>query len=440
MNTNEHLNNQIDNTVRLGFMAVNSGDANRGINLFEDALRIDPDHAGAYLGLLRAINPDRAKPYAQQLKRCPPEDIKKWIEAHPETCDDAYFPIVERMIVNTQSVEIIKILIDCGANFNTKYALHHAILQKNRCELVKLLLEYGADPNIEYQLRFNETVRLNTVPRDILTCTPLYDAIWNAKDVNVVEILIKHGANVNYISRSNENYYKYSWSILDMAVRSNNEAIVRLLLENNVDIVTGSTGLNRHESEVCYAKLITYCALSDAICHSKNINIVKLLLEYGANPNYQYEEHELNGIIVYVDTYCGLSDVIRYTNDTKMLQLLLDYGADPTAMFISRWEDEDASDRHKVKTYSMVEMANKRYKPAMADILTDCIYKKQRINKLEEKISSLRDEQQKLQSTLPDIKGLFAETKRKNCYKRLAKIEDELKDLEIQLKQLQNMP
>ncbi len=45
---------QADNLVHLGIMSLNAGDQQKGIQQFEEAIKINSNHIGAYLGLIRA--------------------------------------------------------------------------------------------------------------------------------------------------------------------------------------------------------------------------------------------------------------------------------------------------------------------------------------------------------------------------------------------------
>lgn len=288
--------------------------------------------------------------------------------------------------------------------------------------LIKLLLDYGADPNQEYKLKFDNVTEM---------CTPLRDAIWQSKDYELAKLLIDYGADVNYTSKSNNDE---SWSLLDMAVRSGNEQMVQLLLENGADANSGRWTHRRYwlsrVGEWAYEKVFYY-ALSDAIWNVKNANIVKLLLANGANPNYQYIDIHQDGMMIhgsyYTDHCSGLYDVICFTDSTEILKLMLDFGADPMAKYQCTWTDMDLDNQKR--TLTMLELANNKNKEEMAKILNSVLQKREEEKQQKQEIELLEIEQATLQANFPQIKGLFADKRRKKCTERLNQVEERLKKL-----------
>ena len=72
------------------------------------------------------------------------------------------------------------------------------------------------------------------------------------------------------------------------------------------------------------SRSVGYCPLSDAISITKNFDMVKLLLEYGAAPNGSESVYNCG---YYQSEYSRLSEAILI-NNTSMVELLLKYGAD----------------------------------------------------------------------------------------------------------------
>ena len=146
------------------------------------------------------------------------------------------------------------------------YVTENNLLEVNR------LLQQGVDPNAAYL--YGDTL------------------LMKAADLgyyNVSKALIKAGANIDA-----ENDWERS--VLEYAIAGKNEKIVDLLIENGVKVE--GDDLN-------------------AAVYKEYINIVKKLLDYGANPN---------------ELLLGNTTVLMKaagSGDYNMVKLLLDYGADP---------------------------------------------------------------------------------------------------------------
>lgn len=312
---------QADNLVQLGVMSLNAGDQQKGIQQFEEAIKVDSNHIGAYLGLVRATNGDASIPYCKRIESYSTQQVTNWLKKNPDMLNNSYFPLLDSIIRNTQSVALTKAVLEAGANPNGQYALYYAILSKNRGELTKTLVEFGVDVNKDYQLSFGDTTEMRS---------PLTDIIWKAKDSVLAEFLIDNGANVNYTSKNSKDE---SWSLLDMAVRSNNESMVQLLLEKGADPNSGRWYISGYSHG--YLKTF-YHVLSEAIWNVKNINIIHLLLEHGANPNYQYTDYFTHGSSKLADgrKLCtGLYDAICFFESDEALKMLLSAGANPSATY-----------------------------------------------------------------------------------------------------------
>lgn len=301
-----------ENTVQLGTMALNSGDLQKAVQYYEEVIKIDSNHIGAYLGLVRALDIEKCKPYWSKLAEYELESVSKFLRSNPEMLLSQPVSLLDKAILNSQSIELIKVMLDAGSKPDDDYILYHAIVSKstNKSQLIKLLLDFGADPNQEYKLRFDNTTEM---------CTPLRDVIWQIKDFELAKLLVDYGAEVNYISKSSNNE---SWSLLDMAVRTGNEQIVHLLLENGADANSGRWEIIRIFNDY-YRKY--YSALSDGIRADVGEAIVQLLLKYGADPNYTTGRSDFKGKR---STLCGLGEAILYSsNPTNIIQALLDAGA-----------------------------------------------------------------------------------------------------------------
>ena len=158
-------------------------------------------------------------------------------------------------------------------------------------QIVKILLKYGADVNIQ----------------DNDGYTALLMSVRNAgsySNVETVCLLLENGANVNaqIITLCKDRRTALMIAVKNVNSGSNVET-VRLLLENGADV-------NAEGNE----KTALTCALEN----NNSIEIIQLLLRYGANPN--------------VKTWKGilwLTHIIqKYPDRTDIIRLLLKYGAE----------------------------------------------------------------------------------------------------------------
>jgi ankyrin repeat protein len=148
--------------------------------------------------------------------------------------------------------EIVKLLIEKGANINVKYDLDnrplHIAIMNDKLDIFKLLIEKRADINA----------------KNINNVTPLHIASSKGK-FEIVKLLIENRADIN---AKNINYD----TPLHNAIMNDKFEIVKLLIENRADI---------------NAKNINYdTPLHNAIMNDK-LDIVKLLIEKGADINIE---------------------------------------------------------------------------------------------------------------------------------------------------------
>jgi len=180
--------------------------------------------------------------------------------------------------------EIVRILLDAGANPNLTYPGNQSALiwaaSKNHPEIVDLLLKFKADTEIK---------------ESVSGQTALLIAVIKQHE-NIVKLLLEHGADPNTHSKDGTNS-------LSQAVIKNNIAIVRELLEAGADVNTHSKdGTN---------------SLIEAVAKN-NIAIVRELLEAGADVN--------------IKNNFGTTPLIWASSEgfIDIVKLLLDHGADPT--------------------------------------------------------------------------------------------------------------
>lgn len=118
----------------------------------------------------------------------------------------------------SQTPEVVKILLDAGADFNTRNVLgstplHWAAHFSRTPEMVKILLDAGADPN--------------TRTYDFQS-TPLHFAVRNTKDqsIGVVKVLLNAGADPRIRNAAG----KTAWDRIPDRIPD--DSLLRALLKN----------------------------------------------------------------------------------------------------------------------------------------------------------------------------------------------------------------
>ena len=165
------------------------------------------------------------------------------------------------------SVEIVKKMLQMGANVNAQdntgfTPLHRAVQKYKNVEIAEILLEYGAFVDHQNNAR---------------KATPLMMAIQNRCGPDLVQILIKNGANLE-INDVN------GWTALIYAAYYPNcLPLAEVLVDSGavIDVQTGSTYENlkkRTSIQAGTTPLMLACAKNDE-------DLARLLLSNGANLN-----------------------------------------------------------------------------------------------------------------------------------------------------------
>ena len=162
-------------------------------------------------------------------------------------------------------------------NIEINNALSTAI-KKNNIEEVRELLDRGAN--------VNNINNRNQTPLIIAASNFIYNDERKEKYINLINILIKNGADINYTdSRGN--------SALNYAIQREIEEVVRDLLERGVNV----NNINNSNQ----TPLII--AASKKIYNTKerlnNKNIINILLEKGVNINIDHRDNEHNTALNY---------------------------------------------------------------------------------------------------------------------------------------------
>lgn len=227
--------------------------------------------------------------------------------------DSENLSILQRAIWH-KKYKCVKLLLENGANPNATKMGRYTPIQEVRClpkckNIVEILLQYGADPNfhnerdwtivhkaIEYGDK--ETLELLCEYGANLNCgigpAPLSYAIEKGH-LDLVPFLLEKNADPNITGKNRAPL----WWICDIKDHNEKLKIIKLLLENKADInlIDG-----------------TSTPLIGALCYDYKYD-VSIMLENGANPN------------IITDT-TALHCAVREGN-LQIVQLLLKYGADP---------------------------------------------------------------------------------------------------------------
>ena len=204
-------------------------------------------------------------------------------------------------IVEWPNTEIPKMLIEAGADVNYRRingALEVPVLSTAICAgnvgIVERLLSKGADPNCERVLANGNRY------------SPLVDSIDVWPNDAIASILINAGADVNYIG----NFNGVKLPVLSSAISEGNVGIVERLLSKGAD----------PNCERVLADGSRYSPLLDSIHVWPNDEITKLLIGAGADVNYVGFTGGVKFSVLHAAIHEGNVDILK---------LLLSKGADP---------------------------------------------------------------------------------------------------------------
>lgn len=171
---------------------------------------------------------------------------------------------------NNSEIEIIKLLVNRGADVNLKNEygvspLHKAILLGSP-EIVELLVDKGANVNDEKWYGF----------------FPLHDAVME-NNVDIVKILVHSGAKIDVFNWQNN-------TPLDLAFQKKNIEIVRILLAKNTEKIIFENTIN---------------IINENYSHEKKLYLIKKLFEMN---NWEIE----NNIIILKELEINCIDIFEY--------------------------------------------------------------------------------------------------------------------------------
>ncbi|BCS82640.1 ankyrin repeat protein [Cotonvirus japonicus] len=260
-------------------------------------------------------------------------------------------------INSTSSIDCVKLLLDYGANINSQCKINWtplmyacSYISENNIEVIKLLLERGANVKLQniynqtclmiackytkqnkskiVELLLNEYNNVETTTRFGYTalmyvCKCKYFNSTNITEIlETIELLLNRGANVNAQNKYEQTPLYLAWKFSE----SNNvREIFELLLKRGSDPNT-----------IIFGKTIFRLYLER---YFEQYDIIKLLLQYGADPNFNYRGIDC------LEWVCK-----NVTNDKlKLLLLLLEYGA---PLFFSSKFQKSETQKYKIHNES----------------------------------------------------------------------------------------
>ena len=193
-------------------------------------------------------------------------------------------------------VSVAKLLLDRGVDVNTRREDECTPLllasYLGKLEMVRLLLDHGAEANVEAK----EGLKL-------LHAVALGSFESQEDGVRIAELLLKHGAEVDAQSEDH-------WTPLHVACRHGKLEMVRLLLDHGAEV---------NAETVDGEKPLRFLSYGNYRSQEDGVRVAHLLLERGADINTRCNDHST------------LLHAASYSGNVEIARLLLDHGADPEA-------------------------------------------------------------------------------------------------------------
>nr|XP_045609997.1 poly [ADP-ribose] polymerase tankyrase-2-like isoform X3 [Procambarus clarkii] len=243
-------------------------------------------------------------------------DAAKVLLEHGANPNTRYFFGSEINLVNPLNTQLLHLLLSYGANPNARDRQGFTPIMKccrlqQGLEAVLLLISFGANVNARTEARhdyrrnclFFHSSRpslANPLNRSVLHYAVL------SGSVAIVNLLLKQGARVNFEPEYNKP------TPLDLAILKGDVEMVRLILEHNPDLDASSPIIGSPLHMAC----------SEGI--PNRLEILKLLLEKGANPNLVIVGEDNTPIKPALGEYLASNE----DPDVEVVNLFLRYGAE----------------------------------------------------------------------------------------------------------------
>lgn len=343
----EKSKKQVENAVSLGVLAAESGDVDKAREYFENALSLDSECIGAYLGLTRIItDSNKVVPYVQKLTSIPISQILDYIKLNRRIIGNLQNDnnLLTTAIKTIHSEDLVQGILNLGIEGDAKNALIHYLCNFKNVDTIKMLIDSGSDVNatIWWSSNYEKSYDSYFGTYHESYCREHHSVLSTAIDAcqsrQIIELLVNAGADVNYSIEKYNYWHKVGETSAGSLARTTSVLALAATKSDDIDIakvlIEAGANVNYivHESEN-----VDYPILSYAVFNNKQ-DLAKLLLECGADPNQKrkcprkYSYHDYDNDICSsagIEEYSPISDAIWNIKDIAMLKLLVSHGGNP---------------------------------------------------------------------------------------------------------------
>lgn len=225
--------NHVDKGQSYLMYAIDDGDLTLARNLIEKGEDLNTENFRGYTPLLLAAAEGELEIITLLLKKGVPINYKssKNLTALDVACKEGNY-------------EVVKLLLDLGANINPKTTLMSSVSGENY-SVVELILANKKIDNVNTlskQVHFCCTdSQENSYKIEWTNWSPLLESV-HENNLEIAEILIKKGADVNLDAVKTNNRFSFSrestsgWKPIFEAIQNENEAMISLLMKSGTDI------------------------------------------------------------------------------------------------------------------------------------------------------------------------------------------------------------